>query len=84
MSKCNEQIQEIADYIDGELDAKLCAELEEHLKGCENCRLMVDSLKQTVMLCKDGKCVELPESISSRLNEAIKKRWEKKFGKTKS
>ena len=84
MSKCHKQIQAIADYIDGELDAKLCAELEEHLSGCENCRLMVDSMKQTVMLCKDGKCEELPESISSRLNEAIKKRWEKKFGKAKS
>ncbi len=81
MRECNKHIQEIADYIDGELDAKLCDDIEDHLKDCKNCRLMVDTLKQTVILCKDGKKEELPESISSKLNEAIKKRWEKKFGK---
>ncbi|MBD3217766.1 MAG: hypothetical protein GF310_05765 [candidate division Zixibacteria bacterium] len=81
MRECNKHIQEIADYIDGELDAKLCDDIEDHLKGCKNCRLMVDTLKQTVILCKDGEKEELPESISSKLNEAIKKRWEKKFGK---
>ena len=83
MSDCQKHIQAIADYIDGELDAGLCKELEDHLKGCRNCRLMVDSLKQTVMLCKDGKCEELTESIGARLNDAIKKRWEQKFGKKK-
>jgi anti-sigma factor RsiW len=81
MRECNKHIQEIADYIDGELDAKLCDDIEDHLKDCKNCRLMVDTLKQTVILCKDGEKEELPESISSKLNEAIKKRWEKKFGK---
>jgi len=81
MSKCHKQIQDIADYIDGELDSKLCKELEDHLNGCENCRLMVDSMKKTVMLCKDGTCEELPKSIEIKLNDAIKERWANKFGK---
>jgi RNA polymerase sigma-70 factor (ECF subfamily) len=82
MSECNKHIQSIADYIDGELGPELCSEIEEHLKGCKNCRLMVDTLRQTVILCKDGERAELPESLSSKLNEAIKRRWEKKFGKS--
>jgi len=81
MSKCSKQIQHIADYIDGELDEGLCRELEEHLEGCRNCRLMVDSLRQTVILCSEGVREELPESISTKLNDAVKRRWEKKFGK---
>jgi anti-sigma factor RsiW len=81
MSGCSKHIQDIADYLDGELDAKLCEDLENHLKDCKNCRLMVDSLKQTVILCRDGVREELPESISSRLNDVIRRRWEKKFGK---
>lgn len=83
MKECSKHIQSIADYIDGELDSSLCEELEAHLKDCQNCRLMVDSLKQTVILCRDGVREELPESISSKLNDAIRARWEKKFGKKK-
>jgi hypothetical protein len=43
---------------------------------------MVDTLRQTVILCKDGEREELPASLSSKLNEAIKRRWQKKFGKS--
>lgn len=81
MSECRKHIQDIADYIDGELDAKLCSELEDHLKDCGNCRLMVDTLKKTVILCKDGQKEELPESIKAKLSDVIRKRWESKFGK---
>lgn len=80
MSKCDKRIQEIADYIDGELDSEVCEKLEKHLDECENCRLMVDSMKQTVQLCRDGHCEDLPEDIAEKLNESIRKRWEKKFG----
>lgn len=81
MKACSKYIQEIADYIDGEIDAALCAQLEEHLKTCNNCRIMVDTLKQAVVLCREGKKEKLPPEIESKLNNALKKRWEKKFGK---
>ena len=81
MNGCSKYIQNIADYIDGEIDQTLCAELEKHLEGCENCRIMVDTLKQTVVLCREGKKESLPPEIESRLNDAIRARWEKKFGK---
>ncbi|HDL02750.1 MAG TPA: hypothetical protein ENH25_01310 [candidate division Zixibacteria bacterium] len=81
MKGCSKHIQQIAEYIDGELDEALCARLEEHLKECNNCRIMVDTLKQTVVLCREGKRERLPEDIESRLNDALKNKWEKKFGK---
>jgi anti-sigma factor RsiW len=81
MKACSKYIQDIADYIDGEIDETLCAQLEEHLKTCNNCRIMVDTLKQTVVLCREGVKEELPPEIGSKLNDAIRKRWEKKFGK---
>ncbi len=81
MKGCSKYIQDIADYIDGEVDQALCTELEKHLAGCENCRIMVDTLKQTVVLCREGKKESLPPEIESRLNDAIRARWEKKFGK---
>jgi hypothetical protein len=41
---------------------------------------MVDTLKQTVVLCRDGKKEKLPPSIENRLNNILKTRWQKKFG----
>jgi len=81
MRHCSKYIQNIADYIDGEIDESLCADIEKHLKECNNCRLMVDSLKQTVVLCRDGKKEKLPPELENRLNNVLKSRWQKKFGK---
>lgn len=81
MKECSKYIQDISDYLDGEADQVLCRQLEEHLSKCENCRIMLDSLRQTVVLCRGGKKERLPADIESRLNKAIRAKWEKKFGK---
>lgn len=79
MKECKKYIQEIVDFVDGEIDESLCADLIEHMQSCDNCRIMVDSMRQTVMLCRDGIPEKLPPSIESRLNAALKAKWEKKF-----
>jgi len=81
LKDCNKKIQNICDYVDGELDASLCREIEEHLKECKNCRIMVDTLRQTVVLCREGKQVRLPKELEDKLNNALRKKWEKKFKK---
>jgi len=81
LKKCNQYIQDINDYIDGEIDESLCSELEQHLKECSNCRIMVDSLRQTVVLCRGGKREALPEKLEIKLTNALRERWEKKFKK---
>lgn len=82
MKECNKYIQDIADYIDGEADESLCRELEKHMKGCNNCRIMVDTMRQTVVLCRDGKRETLPAELQAKLNQGLKKKWEKKFKKS--
>ncbi len=47
---CQELLEQIYDYIDGELEAKLCAELEQHLTGCNDCRVMVETTKKMLVL----------------------------------
>ena len=79
--KCPEYVNELNDYLDGSLDAGLCAEIEKHLGQCQNCRIMVDTLKQTVKLCRGGKEEQLPPALESRLNNLLKAKWDKKFGK---
>ena len=81
---CPEYVSELNDYLDGTLDSNLCSEIEKHLGECENCRIMVDTLKQTVKLCRGGKEEPLPAALESRLNNLLKAKWDKKFGKRSS
>jgi anti-sigma factor (TIGR02949 family) len=82
LGKCDQYIQNINDYLDGEADESFCQELEQHLKGCKNCRIMVDTLKQTVVLCRDGKKEKLPDEITSKLTAKLKQKWQSKFNKS--
>ncbi len=76
---CEKFLSELSDYVDGEIDPELCSEIEAHIGKCENCRIMVDTLKKTVKLSCDGKCKELPEKLDKKLNDLLRKKWEKKF-----
>lgn len=79
--KCAEYVSDLNDYLDGEISPELCEELERHIGQCENCRIMVDTLKKTVTLCREGVREDLPESLQVKLNDLLREKWRKKFGK---
>jgi len=79
--KCPDYVKDLNDFLDGTLDSSVCAEMEKHIGECTNCRIMIDTLRQTVKLCKEGKQVPLPPALEAKLNNLLKDRWEKKFGK---
>ena len=79
--KCPDYINNLNDYLDGELSLELCAEIEKHIGECQNCRVMVDTLKQTVKLFREGQEESLPLVLETKLNDLLKMRWNKKFGK---
>jgi anti-sigma factor (TIGR02949 family) len=65
---CQEYLKQLSDYIDGELDPRLCAKIEEHLHGCTNCTVVVDTLKRTIELYQDEAIQEeIPQPVKQRL-----------------
>lgn len=77
---CRDLLGSLSAYVDGELEAELCARLEQHLSGCENCRIVVDTLHKTVLLyqttaAQSGVPQGVRERLFSRLNldEFLKK-----------
>lgn len=65
---CTNMISTLSDYIDGELSPELCAELENHLNDCENCRIVVDTLRKTIELYQEPtEPAELPADVRQRL-----------------
>lgn len=73
--RCHEVMEQLASYLEGELDESLRLAIEEHLKGCRNCRLIVDTTRKTVEIYCDGKLFELPLEVRERLHEALRRRW---------
>jgi len=81
MSRCRDIAKELSEYLDGELDSETCAEIEAHMAGCKNCRLMIDTMRRTVTLCREGVEEELPDSLKNKLDKKMEEKWKKKFGK---
>jgi predicted anti-sigma-YlaC factor YlaD len=61
---------QLGDYIDGELEAELCAQLEQHLANCDNCRIMVDTTHKTVLLYR-RQSQKQPVHLSAKVNDRL-------------
>ena len=51
---CKEMFAELSDYLDELLDDSLCDELEQHLGGCEPCKVFLASLEATIDQCRNS------------------------------
>jgi anti-sigma factor RsiW len=78
--KCDELLQLLSEYIDGDVDPAICDELDKHLADCDPCRVVVDNLRRTVRLYKQDKEFELPLIFRDRLHQALREKWKEKRG----
>lgn len=66
--ECRHLLASLSGYIDGELEEELCAEIERHMENCENCRVVVDTLRKTISLYQMiAVSTGLPEDARQRL-----------------
>ena len=74
---CQELLEQLGDYLDEEARQELCREIEEHLERCNDCRIVVDQTRKTIVLYQADQQVELPglAAASSRLTEAMAKAY---------
>jgi anti-sigma factor RsiW len=75
---CEHALGALSDYVDGELDRELCAELERHLTECGNCRIVVDTLRRTIILYRDYGHEAVPQDAKSRLYAVVKVEQERR------
>lgn len=68
---CRDRLSELCDYLDGELEVRLCARLEAHLAECRDCRVMVDTLRRTITLYRDQPVADLPGEVQQRLYQVL-------------
>ncbi|MCB2209644.1 zf-HC2 domain-containing protein [bacterium] len=66
--ECQNIVENLNGYIDGELDSELCGQLEAHIQSCPKCKVVVNTLKKTIHLYQvDGEKTSLPEDARKRL-----------------
>ena len=75
MISCEEVLQEVSNYIDAEVTEDLRRQIEEHLRGCHNCTVLVSTTRKTVSLVSSSRILELPSGASQRLMERLAAHW---------
>jgi hypothetical protein len=68
---CEEVWREISSYIDGEVDAALRSEMEEHFKVCKRCASVLAGTRNVVALYGDERMLEVPAGFSRRLEKRL-------------
>jgi len=65
---CESLLGSLSEYIDGGLSPELCWEIEKHLEGCENCRVVLNTTKRTIDLVHAPvEKPDLPDDVRERL-----------------
>ncbi len=68
-SKCQSLLGSLSDYVDGTLAEGLCEEIERHIAECQNCHVVVDTLRKTISLYHESaaEAGEVPGVVRERL-----------------
>jgi hypothetical protein len=73
--KCAELLKMLNEYVDGTVDPSICEEFEKHMAGCNPCQVVVDNIRKTITLYKEGKPYELPVKFRQQLHSVLRQRW---------
>jgi anti-sigma factor RsiW len=76
--KCEELLKQLNEYVDGTVDPSICEEFEKHMAGCNPCQVVVDNIRKTITLYKNGRPYRLPIEFRSKLHRKLRDQWKKK------
>lgn len=70
---CQALLTHLSDYVDDSLeDEALCREIEGHIASCEDCQIVVDTLKKTIYLYHTtADRTEMPSAVRHRLYKRL-------------
>jgi anti-sigma factor RsiW len=73
LTECRTTLDNIAAYLDGELEINGCDAIEQHCRNCASCAALVTGLRETVGLCREAGSVPLPEAVRQRARDSVRK-----------
>ncbi len=81
--KCEDLLRMLNDYVDQDIDPGICTDFEVHLKGCNPCKVVVDTIRKTIRLYKNDEVYEVPIEFHDRLHQTLRDRWKKTMNENK-
>jgi predicted anti-sigma-YlaC factor YlaD len=69
--KCRSLLEGMSLFAEGEAPPELCAAIEQHLAGCSDCRIVVDTLRRTIDLYHRLPRPDMPEKTRERLYKSL-------------
>ena len=82
--KCKEVLDQLSDYVDDEARAELCRAIEEHLARCGGCKVVVDTVRKTILLYHNDGPAEIPMRVSAALESALAVEYRRTRTETRS
>lgn len=71
-NKSQERIEKLCALMGENLNDPACLEMQEHINQCPSCKVYYDTIKKTVLLCRENDCAEeLPGEVNSRLMKVL-------------
>ena len=64
MISCSEFMEQIGNYLEGELAAEVRSRLEAHLAHCRTCSVVYDSTRKSIQIVTDCGCFDLPDTVA--------------------
>jgi anti-sigma factor RsiW len=77
--KCEDMLKALNEYVDGSLDPSICEHFEEHLADCDPCQVVIDNIRNTIKLFKDGEPYPIPPELEEKLKQCLEAKWKEKF-----
>jgi len=74
---CKKMFALLSEYLDLELPAGTCKEMEAHIAGCGPCAAFTESLRKTIELCRSYQPQEVPDPIARDARQNLLEAYQK-------
>jgi len=78
MLECRDLVHLLSDYVNDDVDPLVREQFDHHLSRCPRCKVIVNTLRETILLCGELKPVKMPVQVHHNLRVTIRKRWASK------
>jgi anti-sigma factor RsiW len=71
--ECTTVLTRIARYLDGDLPAAKCRDVEDHCRDCADCATAIKGLRETIGLCRAAGRKPLPTAVRRKARAQVKR-----------
>jgi anti-sigma factor RsiW len=68
---CKDVLSRISAYLDGDLPAPQCHDIERHCRDCPACTELTRGLRETIGLCQEAGRTPLPDAVRRRARASV-------------